>query len=77
MKIAIFQYKCRRCGEIFDSASERRADQAELVLLHSLAGPYDESNVSKLMIHPKGCVQDGDTGMGVGDLAGFRIGERR
>ena len=72
MKIAIFQYKCRRCGELFGSG-ETAESRAFVVLIHTIQNTSQcitDSAPALLTYHS--CK---DKGMGVGDLVGYTVKE--
>ena len=78
-EVAVFQYRCRRCRELFDSNVECAAQIAENVLIRSMfpIEGYDSvgATAPKLMMHSdtEQCVVHGIAGIGLGDLAGYRL----
>ena len=76
MKTAVFQYRCRRCGELYDSGLETGASRADHVLIaamHKMAVGNDL--VLPLLDVHTSCVVDGVTGTGMADLAGYKVKE--
>lgn len=73
MKTAVFEYKCRRCGKVFDGC-ETAADRAYdvLVQLEILGNSGPGIPMRYLSWHDK-CRGEGT---GVGDLIGYRIEEQ-
>ena len=72
-EVAVFQYRCRRCRELFDSNVECAAQIAENVLIEGYNGAG--ATAPKLMMHSdtEQCVVHGIAGIGLGDLAGYRL----
>lgn len=76
-KEVVFQYRCRRCGELFDSSIETSAENADFTLIrsvHPFVGMQLGDTAPLMEIHnDQRCVAHGITGKGVGDLAGYRV----
>ncbi len=74
---AVFEYKCRRCGEVFDGETM----QGEMPFLHAAVRlndsiKYTTSTLSKLLIHNDCGNENGSTqDKGIADLIGYRVEE--
>ena len=69
MKVASFEYKCRRCNGVSDSA-QTAAGRADMVLIGVITGYKPEPMLGMVSTHP--C---SDGGLGVADLIGYSVKE--
>lgn len=68
MKVAIFEYHCRRCIATFGSTQTAEQNGHQSLLAEILNLPSKQAQLGMLSTH---CCDDG--GQGVGDLAGYRV----
>jgi len=74
MKIAVYEYKCRRCGGIQDNTETAADDDRHWLILQNTMLDVPVSINDKLSETTLHRCEDG--GMGVADLQGFRIEEQ-
>ena len=71
MQVAHFEYKCRRCGEVFGSTSTG-AERAIECLISAMLGIGTGPGIPLTMTDVHHYCQEG---RGIGDLVGYRIEE--
>lgn len=78
MKIAIFQYRCRRCGRIFDGAeiSEAHARGRLVEAILNIKIDHKDIPLGLMDTHICNFKPHDDGGMGVGELIGYKIEEQ-
>ena len=75
MKLAIFQYECRKCGEIIETAICRAEDGEEV--LNKLMNGLKSEKVLYAVLSYYNIHRCNDKEVGICDLIGFRIEENK
>lgn len=75
MKTANFEYKCSRCGEVFEEGTTNEANALQILMSLLFGVPYPYGligpRVNKFTMH----VCKTDKGMGVATLIGYNVEE--